>query len=50
MPERITAVLDQIEAEQQRPSLPKNVSALNAVADGLSWSGTANASADESGD
>jgi hypothetical protein len=30
-PERITAVLDQIEAKQQRPSLPENVSALTLL-------------------
>ena len=36
MPERITAVLDRIEAQQQQQELPENVSALTAVAVGLS--------------
>jgi hypothetical protein len=31
MPEKITAVLDRIEAEQQRPSLPENVCALTLL-------------------
>ena len=55
MSERITAVLDQIEAQQQAPLLPEGIMALPLLqmaylANGLSRTGTANATADASGD
>ena len=45
MPERITEVLDRIEAEQQAPALPENVRALELLQ--LVYRGEAKASAQQ---